>query len=58
MHPRYARFEPKIIEGGLKQVFSLPSYVSFDNFESIFEYLNSLNRKLTIIIDEYPYLKK
>lgn len=48
----------KLLKVVLSKILSLPSYVSFDNFESIFEYLNSLNRKFTIIIDEYPYLKK
>ncbi len=29
----------------------------FNNMISVFKYLNSLNIKLNIIIDEYPYLK-
>lgn len=37
---------------------NVPSYVSFDSFEHVFDYINSLNEKYTIIFDEYPYLKK
>ena len=42
----------------INKLISIPSYVSFDSFEQIFEYLNSLNIKFTIIFDEYPHLKK
>ena len=42
----------------VNKLISIPSYVSFESFEQIFEYLNSLNIKFTIIFDEYPYLKK
>ena len=48
----------KLFKIKINKLISIPSYVSFDSFEQIFEYLNSLNIKFTIIFDEYPYLKK
>lgn len=42
----------------LNKLINIPSYVSFTSFEQVFEYINSLNKKITIIFDEYPYLKK
>lgn len=36
---------------------SIPSFVQFDSFITLFSYLNSLNKKMTIVLDEYPYLK-
>ncbi len=48
----------KLLKMILEKALSLPSYVSFESFEQVFEYLDSLKKKYTIIIDEYPYLKK
>lgn len=48
----------KLFKITINKLISIPSYVSFESFEQIFEYLNSLNIKFTIIFDEYPYLKK
>ena len=42
----------------LTKSIDIPSYVSFDSFEQVFDYINNLNKKYTIIFDEYPYLKK
>lgn len=36
----------------------LPVQMGFSSFLEVFQYLNTLNKKLNIIIDEYPYLKK
>ena len=36
---------------------TIPSYVSFKDFIDVFSYLDSLNKKYVIVIDEYPYLK-
>ena len=35
----------------------IPSYVSFNDFVDVFSYLDSLNEKIVVVIDEYPYLK-
>ena len=35
----------------------LPMPLGFSSFQEVFQYLNSLNRTLNIVIDEYPYLK-
>ncbi len=48
----------KLFKMALSKLISVPSYVSFDTFEQVFEYLDSLNTKFTLIFDEYPYLKK
>ena len=48
----------KLFKITINKLISIPSFVSFESFEQIFEYLNSLNIKFTIIFDEYPYLKK
>ena len=48
----------KLFKITVNKLISIPSFVSFESFEQIFEYLNSLNIKFTIIFDEYPYLKK
>ncbi|WP_162849886.1 ATP-binding protein [Anaeroplasma bactoclasticum] len=40
-----------------KQGVIVPSYVTFNDFIDIFSYLDSLNQKYVIVIDEYPYLK-
>ena len=48
----------KLFKTILNKLITIPSYVSFDTFEQVFEYINSLNIKFTIIFDEYPYLKK
>lgn len=40
-----------------KQEIKVPSYVSFNDFIDIFSYLDTLNKKYVVIIDEYPYLK-
>lgn len=48
----------KLFRMVLSKMISIPSYVSFESFEQVFDYINSLNRKYTIILDEYPYLKK
>jgi AAA+ ATPase superfamily predicted ATPase len=40
-----------------KQGVIVPSYVTFNYFIDIFSYLDSLNQKYVIVIDEYPYLK-
>lgn len=37
---------------------NLPAYVRFDSFIDVFSYLNSLNERFYIVIDEYPYLKE
>lgn len=42
----------------LTKLINIPSYISFISFEQVFDYINSLNEKYTIIFDEYPYLKK
>jgi uncharacterized protein len=42
----------------LNKTINIPSYVSLDSFETVFDFINSLNEKYTIIFDEYPYLKK
>lgn len=48
----------KLFKITISKFINIPSYVSFDSFQQVFEYLNSLNIKYTIIFDEYPYLKK
>ncbi len=48
----------KLLRAVLDKNINMPSYVSFSSFEQLFEYLNGLNEKFTIIFDEYPYLKK
>ncbi len=48
----------KLFRMVLNKMTSIPSYVSFESFEQVFDYMNSLNKKYTIILDEYPYLKK
>lgn len=35
----------------------VPSFVNFNSFVDAFEYLDSLNVLITVVIDEYPYLK-
>lgn len=40
-----------------KKGINIPSYASFNDFVGIFTYLDSLNEKMIIVIDEYPYLK-
>ena len=35
----------------------IPDYVRFSSFIDVFNFLNSLNEKYLIAIDEYPYLK-
>ena len=40
-----------------KQGVIVPSYISFNDFIDIFSFLNSLNKKYVVVIDEYPYLK-
>lgn len=48
----------KLLKIILNKTINIPSYVSFESFEQVFEYINSLNTKYNIIFDEYPYLKK
>ena len=48
----------KLLKMILNKTINIPSYVSFESFEQVFEYINSLNTKYNIIFDEYPYLKK
>lgn len=36
----------------------IPFQIPFTSFQQIFEYLNTLNRTINIVIDEYPYLKQ
>ena len=36
---------------------SIPSYIQFNSFISLFEYLNNTNEKLIVVFDEYPYLR-
>ncbi len=36
----------------------LPVFISFQNFIDLFGYLNTLPDKITVVIDEYPYLKQ
>ena len=35
----------------------IPATISFKNIIDLFEYLNTLSKKINIVIDEYPYLK-
>ena len=35
----------------------LPTMLVFRSFDDVFAYLNSLDKTLNIVIDEYPYLK-
>ncbi len=42
----------------LSKVISINKFIKFNNFIEVFEYLNSLDNKYNIFIDEYPYLKK
>ena len=35
----------------------LPTTIAFKSFADVFAYLNTLDRTLNIVIDEYPYLK-
>ncbi|MCR4879416.1 MAG: ATP-binding protein [Bacilli bacterium] len=37
---------------------NIPEYVNFNNFIDVFSYINSLNERFYIVIDEYPYLKE
>ena len=41
----------------LKRTGILPAMVSFDSFLSVFSFLNTQPESLTVVIDEYPYLK-
>lgn len=36
----------------------LPVQMGFSSFQEVFQYLNTLDKTLNIIIDEYPYLKQ
>ncbi len=36
----------------------LPVQIGFASFKEVFQYLNTLDKTLNIIIDEYPYLKQ
>ena len=36
----------------------LPVQIGFSSFQEVFQYLNTLDKTLNIIIDEYPYLKQ
>lgn len=36
----------------------LPVQIGFASFQEVFQYLNTLDKTLNIIIDEYPYLKQ
>ncbi|MBE6136303.1 MAG: ATP-binding protein [Erysipelotrichaceae bacterium] len=36
----------------------IPEYVSRDSFVSLFQYLNTLDDRFYIVVDEYPYLKE
>jgi len=38
--------------------YIIPNYVSFSSFIDVFEYIESVNKKVNVIIDEYPYLKE
>ncbi len=42
----------------ISNIIEIPSYISFKSFLQLFQYINSLNIKYTVIFDEYPYLKK
>ena len=42
----------------ISKEIAFPSYVRFNSFEEVFDYLEQLNDKLLVIIDEYPYLKE
>ena len=35
----------------------IPSQISFKSFSDVFSYLNTLDGKFNVVIDEYPYLK-
>ena len=40
-----------------RQGVIVPSYVTFNDFIDVFSFLDSLNQKYVVVIDEYPYLK-
>ena len=35
----------------------LPSMISFQSLQDLFRYLDSLSKRIVVVIDEYPYLK-
>ena len=41
----------------LKEKGILGFSAEFSSFQDVFSYLNSLNERFTVVIDEYPYLK-
>ncbi|MDY5982204.1 MAG: ATP-binding protein [Anaeroplasma sp.] len=41
----------------IKQGVGVPSYISFKDFIDVFSFLDSLNKKYVVVIDEYPYFK-
>ena len=47
------RFSEELARCGI-----LPVTLGFSGFTAVFDYLNSLPYKLTVVIDEYPYLKE
>ncbi|MCI8344318.1 MAG: AAA family ATPase [Clostridia bacterium] len=42
----------------LVKIKVLPVQMGFSSFQEVFQYLNTLDKTLNIIIDEYPYLKQ
>ena len=42
----------------LNKGIDIPSYITFSSFVDVFHYLDSLNKRLYVVIDEYPYLKE
>ncbi len=42
----------------LVKIKVLPVQIGFSSFQEVFQYLNTLDKTLNIIIDEYPYLKQ
>ena len=46
-------FTKRLVEEGVISV-----ELGFNSWQDVFSFLNTLDRKLNIVIDEYPYLKK
>lgn len=42
----------------LNKGIDIPLYITFSSFVDVFHYLDSLNKRLYVVIDEYPYLKE
>lgn len=46
-----------LLTGELVRTGVLPAHVSFQSFQNLFSFLDAMNRRTVIVIDEYPYLK-